>query len=126
MTFDSQAANNKYYKATMPGATFASGDIIQYYLKIPYSDHLPTFVYGTDAVSNTSELESAAQSAPFSFVIQDLNYWQSQNIYQILIDRFYDGDPTNNNAEGNYDPLGSRAVHGGDFKGIEQKLDYIK
>src|SRR5215471_16685404 len=52
--------------------------------------------------------------------------WQRQSIYQIITDRFFDGDPSNNNAEGNYDPSGRRSVHGGDFKGIEQKLDYIK
>jgi alpha-amylase len=54
--------------------------------------------------------------------------WQRQSIYQIITDRFYDGDPANNNADGNYDPSGHRgtSVHGGDFKGIEQKLDYIK
>src|SRR5215472_17431839 len=53
-------------------------------------------------------------------------FWQRQSIYQIITDRFFDGDPSNNNAEGNYDPSGRRSVHGGDFKGIEQKLDYIK
>jgi glycosidase len=54
--------------------------------------------------------------------------WQQQSIYQIITDRFFDGDPANNNAEGNYDPRGHRgtSVHGGDFKGIEQKLDYIQ
>jgi glycosidase len=54
--------------------------------------------------------------------------WQTQSIYQIITDRFFDGDPSNNNAEGTYDPSGHRgtSVHGGDFKGIEQKLDYIK
>src|SRR5690242_1782055 len=54
--------------------------------------------------------------------------WQAQNIYQIVTDRFFDGDPTNNNAEGNYNPSSSSGsvVHGGDFRGIEQKLDYIK
>jgi alpha-amylase len=55
-------------------------------------------------------------------------FWQAQSIYQIITDRFFDGDPGNNNAEGNYNPASSSgsAVHGGDFKGIEQKLDYIK
>ena len=54
--------------------------------------------------------------------------WQAQSIYQIITDRFFDGDPSNNNAEGTYNPSGSSgtSVHGGDFKGIEQKLDYIK
>jgi len=54
--------------------------------------------------------------------------WQRQSIYQIITDRFFDGDPANNNADGNYDPAGhsGTSVHGGDFKGIEQKLDYLK
>jgi glycosidase len=54
--------------------------------------------------------------------------WQHQSIYQIITDRFYDGDPSNDNADGNYDPAGHRGTsfHGGDFKGIEDKLDYIK
>jgi alpha-amylase len=54
--------------------------------------------------------------------------WQAQSIYQIITDRFYDGDPANDNADGNFDPAGhsGTSVHGGDFKGIEEKLDYIK
>ena len=50
----------------------------------------------------------------------------AQSIYQIITDRFFDGDPSNNNADGNYSATGTTSVHGGDFKGIEQKLDYIK
>jgi alpha-amylase len=55
-------------------------------------------------------------------------FWQAQSIYQIITDRFYDGDPSNNDADGNFDPAGhsGTSVHGGDFRGIEQKLDYIK
>src|SRR5437588_10386446 len=53
-------------------------------------------------------------------------FWQAQSIYQIITDRFFDGDASNNNADGNYNPSGTTSVHGGDFKGIEQKLDYIK
>lgn len=54
------------------------------------------------------------------------SYWQMQSIYQVVTDRFYDGDSSNNNADGNYNPTGKTSVHGGDFKGLEQKLDYIK
>jgi glycosidase len=53
-------------------------------------------------------------------------FWQAQSIYQIITDRFYDGDSSNNNADGNYSATGTTSVHGGDFKGIEQRLDYIK
>ncbi|EEF58131.1 alpha-amylase family glycosyl hydrolase [Pedosphaera parvula] len=74
-------------------------------------------------------------TAAFCLLITDSNaqtvsngFWQAQNIYQIVTDRFFDGDASNNNAEGNYNPGSSSGstVHGGDFKGIEQKLDYIK
>ncbi len=56
----------------------------------------------------------------------DNSFWQKQNIYQIFTDRFYDGDPSNNNASGSFNASSGTGVHGGDFKGIEQKLDYIK
>src|SRR5215471_5670274 len=36
--------------------------------------------------------------------------WLAQNIYQIITDRFFDGDPSNNNADGNYDPAGHRGT----------------
>src|ERR1035441_5370911 len=36
--------------------------------------------------------------------------WQRQSIYQIITDRFYDGDAANNNADGNYDPSGHRGT----------------
>ncbi|MGO8838291.1 MAG: alpha-amylase family glycosyl hydrolase [Limisphaerales bacterium] len=52
--------------------------------------------------------------------------WRTQSIYQIITDRFYDGNLANDNAEGTYAPGNPRGVHGGDFAGIEQKLDYIK
>lgn len=55
-----------------------------------------------------------------------LQYWQGQSIYQVMTDRFFDGDTSNNNAEGNFNASNSQSVHGGDFKGLEQKLDYIK
>jgi alpha-amylase len=66
-------------------------------------------------------MPTTAQSIPNKF-------WQAQSIYQIITDRFYDGDTNNDNAEGTYAPSGNggSSVHGGDFEGIEQKLDYIK
>jgi glycosidase len=53
-------------------------------------------------------------------------FWQAQSIYQLITDRFYNGDTNNDNAEGTYAPGNPTGVHGGDFAGIEQKLDYIK
>jgi len=56
--------------------------------------------------------------------------WRNENIYFIFLDRFYDGDPSNNNVESAhgapYLPADAHAIHGGDLKGVQQKLDYIK
>ena len=53
--------------------------------------------------------------------------WRDQMIYMIMIDRFSDGDPGNNDLGfGEYDPGNPDRVHGGDLKGIEAKLDYLQ
>ncbi|MBU6183399.1 MAG: Ig-like domain-containing protein [Verrucomicrobia bacterium] len=55
------------------------------------------------------------------------DFWRNQNIYQIITDRFFDGDPSNNSAGlPNFNASNGGQAHGGDFKGIERKLDYIK
>lgn len=64
-------ANNKYFGAIIPAGTFKAGDVVQYYLRIPYDDHLPTFLYGSDSAGNKTEYESVAQAAPFTFTVQD-------------------------------------------------------
>lgn len=50
------------------------------------------------------------------------NSWQDEMIYFIMIDRFNNGDPNNDFEVNLNDP---RSYHGGDFKGIIEKLDYI-
>jgi alpha-D-xyloside xylohydrolase len=70
MTFHSQAGNNKYYSATIPANSFTSGDIVQYYLRIPYRDRLPTFVYGSDSASFRTEFEAQARANPFTFAVE--------------------------------------------------------
>ena len=56
--------------------------------------------------------------------------WRDENIYFIFTDRFSDGDPSNNNVESAhgapYTPSDAHAIHGGDLRGVQQKLDYIK
>lgn len=49
--------------------------------------------------------------------------WQDETIYSIMIDRFHNGDQTNDMGVNIEDPA---ARHGGDFLGIIDKLDYIK
>jgi alpha-amylase len=49
--------------------------------------------------------------------------WRDEVLYFPLTDRFHDGDASNNDAVDLSNPL---SFHGGDFKGIQQKLDYLK
>jgi glycosidase len=69
-----------------------------------------------------------ATAAPAAFPSPD--DWRDENIYFIFNDRFFDGDPSNNNLESAngapYAPSNSRGINGGDIKGIEKKMDYIK
>jgi len=53
---------------------------------------------------------------------------QSDAIYQIVPDRFCDGNPKNNNLRYYYertDRLNPAGVHGGDLAGIKKQLEYI-
>ncbi|MBL7111527.1 MAG: alpha-amylase [Bacteroidales bacterium] len=53
--------------------------------------------------------------------------WEDQIIYFIVTDRFMDGDTTNNDqGAGEYKPGDGGYWNGGDFRGITQKIDYIK
>jgi glycosidase len=47
-------------------------------------------------------------------------------MYMILPDRFDDADPSNNDLNGRSDPSNPLAVQGGDLKGIERRLDYLR
>ena len=56
--------------------------------------------------------------------------WQNTNLYFVITDRFSNGDKSNDNSYGRpyKDSAGYNAgtFHGGDFKGLTQKLDYIR
>ena len=56
--------------------------------------------------------------------------WDEAVIYFAVTDRFFDGDASNNDAYGvgdyNTGKKGGSSYHGGDFAGLNQKLDYLK
>ena len=53
--------------------------------------------------------------------------WRDQVIYFLMIDRFDDGDPSNNDqGAGEFDPSDPRKYSGGDLRGVTRRLDYIK
>lgn len=72
--------------------------------------------------SGCSKTSDEGASLPFT--------WQNTNLYFVITDRFYNGDKSNDNSYGRpyKDSAGYTAgtFHGGDFKGLTQKLDYIR
>ncbi len=51
--------------------------------------------------------------------------WRDVVIYQVITDRFADGNSGNNAVEGSYAPADGAKIHGGDFAGIQGRLDYL-
>ena len=49
--------------------------------------------------------------------------WRDEVIYQVIIDRFNDGDVNNNY---NVDTRSMSRYHGGDWQGLIDKLDYLQ
>ena len=54
--------------------------------------------------------------------------WDESVIYFMVMDRFFDGNESNNTASGakTYGKNNAGLYHGGDFAGITQKLDYLE
>lgn len=53
--------------------------------------------------------------------------WRDQVVYFVMTDRFDDGNPANNDqAAGEFKPSDNRYYSGGDFQGLQRRLDYIQ
>lgn len=53
--------------------------------------------------------------------------WRDQILHVVMLDRFDDGAPGNNDqGAGEYDPGDGRRFSGGDLAGVERRLDYIQ
>ncbi|MEH7884476.1 alpha-amylase family glycosyl hydrolase [Bacillus sp. JJ1609] len=60
---------------------------------------------------------------PVGAVEKEGRKWQDETIYFLMVDRFNNGDNSN---DFNVDMQDPKAYHGGDFQGIIDRLDYIK
>ncbi|KXI27087.1 alpha-amylase family glycosyl hydrolase [Paraglaciecola hydrolytica] len=80
-----------------------------------------------NAPSEPPELESTVGNTAELLLHVPSPQWQDQIIYLAMIDRFADGDPTNNSqAQNEYDPTKESHYSGGDLVGLVQHLDYIR
>ncbi|BCB03007.1 alpha-amylase family glycosyl hydrolase [Bacillus sp. KH172YL63] len=60
---------------------------------------------------------------PVGAVEKEERKWQDETIYFLMVDRFHNGDTSNDKHIDTKDP---KAYQGGDFQGVIDKLDYIK
>ncbi|MRX73493.1 alpha-amylase [Bacillus lacus] len=60
---------------------------------------------------------------PASAAEKEERAWQNEMIYFVMVDRFNNGDTSNDVEVNTKDP---KAYHGGDLRGIINQLDYIK
>lgn len=83
---------------------------------------------------NLNANQHAASPLEYSTPAWDAHDYQSspQNwrfpFYSFFLDRFVNGDPSNDNANGTsweHDMYGTQLRHGGDMKGLQDSLDYL-
>ncbi|ENR8890820.1 TPA: alpha-amylase [Citrobacter koseri] len=104
--------------------TFPEGAVVRDY----YSQQTATVKNGQitlqpGATSNgLLLLERAETNAPAAF------NWHNATVYFVLTDRFQNGDPTNDQSYGRHkdgmEEIGT--FHGGDLRGLADKLDYLQ
>ncbi len=84
-------------------------------------------IYAVDQFGNTHQGEAELTIETRQFIGESDFDWDEAQIYFLLIDRFFDGDETNNDPYGiGYDTEKRGTYQGGDFKGITAKLDYLE
>jgi len=94
---------------------------------VPRGNYSLTFAGTSGTLSGNASLAVTVSGAAVSGPTQD---FKKQVIYQIVTDRFFDGDPTNNNppqSPGMYDSTKSNweMYWGGDLAGIQQNMAYL-
>lgn len=74
-----------------------------------------------------ASLAIAACNGETPAIATHVDDWRDQVIYQIVVDRFDDGDPTNDAADGAELVPGDLArFQGGDWRGVIDHLDYLQ
>lgn len=135
MTKESSDGTYEWWKGTIP----APNTVENYWYHFRIIDGTDEDYYADDSardggVGQVYNLESDAQANDYVLAYrQAAKDVQAGVVYQIITDRFYDGDPTNNDPQessGLYDSNREngnwRLYWGGDLAGIENKISYLK
>jgi len=72
-------------------------------------------------------LAACGEGPPPPSIDTHVERWEDQLIYQVVVDRFANGDPTNDVQNGiGPDPRDLRRHQGGDWRGLRERLGYIE
>ena len=77
------------------------------------------------AILGLALLAVAALVAPVAAATPSPADWRDLVLYQVVTDRFSNGNPGNDAVEGGYAPADGYKIHGGDFAGLTARLDYL-
>ncbi len=79
------------------------------------------------SVSNSVQSDvTASATLSVGSISRDTFTWDNVNCYFVLTDRFYNGDTANDGSYGRVKTAdGVASFHGGDIKGLTEKLDYL-
>lgn len=121
--------------ATFSAAPTASDAIVDITVNgTPYTNHsLGSLIGGENIITYTVKSGSATETYTIKVttpqvVRQEYFTWKNANIYFVLTDRFYNGDSSNDESYHRHKSAGGSDVatfHGGDIKGLTEKLDYL-
>jgi Glycosidases len=93
----------------------------------PYRDDLTS--YNININKNAQSPLEYQSSRSNSTYTPSPDNWRALPVYTILLDKFADGDPSNNDFFGSmfeHDYRETQLHYGGDLKGLVSKLDYLK
>ena len=106
------------------GKTWPNGTV----LRDAYSGQTATVKGGKITMTPAADSEGILLLEPAKEQAKAAFNWDNATVYFMLTDRFHNGDKSNDNSFGRKkdgkDEIGT--WHGGDFKGITEKLDYLK
>ena len=96
-----------------------------------FSDNFPTKNQAAKAAAGFhADSVTFEKVSDFEFLFTRAIEFRQETVYFIIVDRFHDGDPSNNEGPNKelYDPTRQKwgKYWGGDLQGIIDKLDYLK
>ncbi len=116
-------------RLTQPRALLAAGVValVIILVVVAVAPHIAQFVTGRGPATGAT---APTCIAPRATLPQNAGDLKTGFIYQVMLDRFFDGNPANNNpasAPGLYDASHTnwKLYWGGDLKGLTEKIPYI-